>query len=455
MDRPADPAGDAGRPPLFDLPDATVRHNLLVESWFSAFHGVFMAMILFTAQVVAVTCLEATDGQREIISTMILCAFPCGAFLGPLWAGLGRRWGMQKLVTRMGVWANLPLFFVFWVENAWLFTAIIVLSQLLFSSMRMGQSSMYQATYPRPIFGRVLGILTFWSFLTMVPSVLLSGWVLDRHPDSYRWLFPLAGACGLIACRFYARLRAGALPSAPSESLRRSLARIHRVFRKDRAFRSFEIAFFLSGSAFFMCWHVMFLLSNKKLGLDAADLALWLVAVPQIVLAITSPLWGRIMDRIGIVRARLLVAAIMTVYLVCYALGVFLTLPILVYIGSVLRGVSEGGGQVTWALASVHFAPSPEEVPTYNGIHFILNGIRGLLMTWVGTLIFQLMGAWNLVAATLVSASAVVVIFLSLRHGEGLGHAARAGRTSEIVPPPVDASGRIDSSSVVAEGAKG
>ena len=49
---------------------------------------------------------------------------------------------------------------------------LITVSQLLNSAMRMGQSSLYRVMYPREMRGRVLGRLTFWSYLTMVPSIL-------------------------------------------------------------------------------------------------------------------------------------------------------------------------------------------------------------------------------------------------------------------------------------------
>jgi hypothetical protein len=75
-------------------PEATARHNLIVESTYSAFTGIFMGMILFAAPVIAYTCLDATALEL----TIIVSAFPCGAFMSPLWAGLGRRWGMKKLV---------------------------------------------------------------------------------------------------------------------------------------------------------------------------------------------------------------------------------------------------------------------------------------------------------------------------------------------------------------------
>src|SRR5262245_10059284 len=117
--------------------DPVTRHNLRAESFFSAFNGVYMGLTIFASPVVAVTGLRASP--LEI--TILVSAFPVGAFLGPLWAGIGRRWGMQTLVTQMAIWANVPLFFLFWVNSAPLFTALITVSQLLNSAMRMGQSS--------------------------------------------------------------------------------------------------------------------------------------------------------------------------------------------------------------------------------------------------------------------------------------------------------------------------
>src|SRR5262249_25619271 len=158
--------------------ESRTRHNVWAESLFSAFNGVYLALAIFVAPVVAVAGFEATPLQL----TILVSAFPVGAFLGPLWALLGRRWGMQALVTQMALWANVPLFFVFWLgpgDAAW-FTALITVSQLLNSAMRIGQSSMYRVMYAREMRGRVLGRLTFWSYLTIVPSIFVAGWLLDE-----------------------------------------------------------------------------------------------------------------------------------------------------------------------------------------------------------------------------------------------------------------------------------
>jgi MFS family permease len=141
--------------------------------------------------------------------------------------------------------------------------------------------------------------------------------------------------------------------------------------------------------------------------------------MPQFLLAVTSPVWGRILDRIGIVRVRLLISLIMTAYLASYFGGVLAGLPLLIYLGSILQGVSNGGGQLTWALASSHFAPRPEDVPLYTGIHFVLNGVRGLVMPWVGSILLITIQPWAVLVATLVSLGSVPVVIRSMHFGDG------------------------------------
>ncbi len=83
--------------------------------------------------------------------------------------------------------------------------------------------------------------------------------------------------------------------------------------------------------------------------------------------------------------------------------------------GSVLLGISNGGGQLTWALASVHFAPTPREVPLYNGIHFVLNGIRGLVMPWLGAVFLVMLGTGAVLAGILVGLLSLPVTLQLLR----------------------------------------
>ncbi|MCS6975407.1 MAG: MFS transporter [Gemmatales bacterium] len=412
---------------------SVVRHNLIRESVFSAFTGVFMGMILFAAPVIAYSALNASALEL----TIIVSAFPCGAFLGPLWASLGRRWGMQRLVLNMAMAANLPLFLMFWVQDSLGFTLLVTLSQLLHSAMRMGQSSLYRASYPREYLGRVIGLLTFCTFATMIPTTLLAGWLVlpENWPDSYRWLYPLSALAGLFGCLFYRQIRLLETPvmEPPGKTWEERLQDIGRVLVQDRVYLLFQTAFFLAGSAFFLSMHIVLKLSKDRLHFSSAELALWLSVLPQAVLAVSTLVWGRFLNRLGIVQARLVIGVMMAAYLSCYFLGIALGVPTLIYLGSILRGFAEGGGQVTWSLASVHFAPRAEDVPVYNGIHFVLNGIRGLLMPAVGTALYMLSGEWLILFAAAVAAVSSLVAGVCLRYDhEALASKTESGDSSTL-----------------------
>jgi MFS family permease len=433
MPSPDVPPAPDFRADLWARADPLTRDNLALESLFSAFNGVYLALALVAAPVVAVVGV----GASPLELTILVSAFPVGAFLGPLWAYLGHRWGMKALVTRMALCANLPLLLLFWVGDPVLFTVLITISQLLNSAMRMGQSSLYGVLYPRPLRGRVLGRLTFWTYLTMVPSLLLTGWLLTKSHEAYRVLYPLAGLCGLVGCWYYRQLLLprGTVPAGPfAASLRAGERRpapavavggaggfggrvreVERVLAQDRNWVLFQAAFFLSGSAFFMSTHVVLVLVRDRFPFSPFELALWMSVVPQLLLAAGSPIWGRVLDRLGIVYCRLLIGLLMTAYLASYFVGVLAGLPLLIVLGSVLQGASNGGGQVTWFLASTWFAPRPEDVPLYNGIHFVLNGIRGLVLPWVGAILLVLVGSWSVLAAALVSLASVPLTLRLLR----------------------------------------
>ncbi len=397
---------------------SVVRHNLIGESIFSAFTGVFMGMILFAAPVIAYSALNASALEL----TVIVSAFPCGAFLGPLWAALGRRWGMKRLVLNMALLANLPLLFMFWVNESLGFTLLVTVSQLLHSAMRMGQSSLYRASYPREYLGRVIGLLTFCTFATMIPTTLLAGWLIlpENWPMSFQWLYPLSAVAGLIGCLFYQRIELLETPASEpaTKTWEERFQDIRRVLVQDRVYLLFQIAFFLAGSAFFLSMHIVLKLSKDRLHFSSAELALWLSVVPQAVLAISTLIWGRFLNRLGIVQARLVIGALMAVYLSCYFFGIAFALPVLVYAGSILRGFAEGGGQVTWSLASVHFAPRAEDVPVYNGIHFALNGVRGLLMPAVGTALYMVSGELTILLAAVIAMSSSLVAGVCIRYDQ-------------------------------------
>jgi MFS family permease len=230
-------------------------------------------------------------------------------------------------------------------------------------------------------------------------------------------IYPLGGLCGLIGCMYYRQIRVPDNNTLPRNTLgfRESFEGSERVLATDRPYRLFQISLFLGGSAVFLSHHIVLLLLRERFHFGAFELALWLSVVPQLLLAVGSPFWGRVLDRIGMMRVRFLVTVLLAGYLGCYFLGICWGLAWLIYAGSLVQGVSNGGSQLTWQLASSHFAPRGEEVPLYNNIHFVSNGLRGLLMPSIGSVLFICMGPWTVLVATVLAAAGLPPLMRSQR----------------------------------------
>jgi MFS family permease len=391
---------------------AYFHHNLRAENLSSVFSGVYLGLVMFAAPVVAVVGLDASPLEL----TLLVGAFPVGAFLGPAWASLGQRWGMKHLVVAMWFASSLPLLLVGWVHSSILFTLLVTVSQLLNGAMRMGQSSLYAIVYPADQRGRALGQITFWTYLTLVPSVLITGWLLDVDRELYRLLYPVGGICGLIGCYYYSLLRVPHdAPSTGQGGFRSGVRQVEKILRQDRLYLLFQIAFFLTGGAFFLSRHVIILLARDVFNYSAIELLWCLSVLPQLLLAVGSPVFGRILDRIGMIPCRLLISMLLSLSLASQFGGLVLGISFLMYAGSVLQGLSNAGGQVTWSLACSHFAPRAEDVPVYNGIHFVLNGIRGLVLPWVGSALLVLLGTGAVLGAVAFSLGSLPVLWQALR----------------------------------------
>ncbi len=323
---------------------------------------------------------------------------------------------MQRLVIVTSVAANMAMLSVYFVgpNDTWFFVGLLTFSQLMFAAMRMGQASLYRVLYRREIRGRIIGRLNALNYVTMVPAMLLTGWVLTDYPESYRILYPVGGCLGLIAACCYSMLRAPRHATPPSTSIRAGIRGIEKALAHDRIYRYFQMAFFLSGSSFFMSRAIFLELIEDRFAFDAFQLMVWINVVPQVLLAVSSPFWGRVVDRIGVIRSRLLISLLMTSYLASHVTGILTGFVAFIVIGSLLQGMSSGGGQLTWWMAS-SFAPRPEDVPVYAGIHFFLNGVRGMVMPWVGYRLFMLFGGpFAVVTAVVVSSASIPVVLRAL-----------------------------------------
>jgi len=337
----------------------------------------------------------------------------------------------------------------------WIFAAQMILARIFISGVITVRTAIWKANYPERVRGRLAARVQLVGNITGLASVVAASLLLDHDPLAYRWIYPgvaAIGAAAIVALRFIhvrgdKRLmrqlaqRAELGPISPRAraiepydlvailSPVRPIRRMLDVLRRDREFRVYLTAVFLSGSGNMMIQPVLTLIFVNDLHLKYIWANGLMDVVPTVLLLIAITLWANLYDRIGLLPFRVIGGAVFFAQIafagvaaacVHYreALGAY-GLPLalgLFCLSRMLNGIGRGSGGIAWNLGHLYFA-EPQEAELYMGIHVTLTGLRGMIAPFVGTQLFVWFG-WPmfLLAAALSGAGLAIYAATARRH---------------------------------------
>jgi hypothetical protein len=111
-------------------------------------------------------------------------------------------------------------------------------------------------------------------------------------------------------------------------------------------------------------------------------------AVPVLVIPFAIRPWASYLDRHHVIAFRSLHGWVLVAAAMLLSAAVLLRLPLLVWPGALLMGVSLAAGNLGWSLGHNDFAPRGEET-RYMALHVTLTGLRGLIAPPLA------IGAWH------------------------------------------------------------
>jgi hypothetical protein len=117
-------------------------------------------------------------------------------------------------------------------------------------------------------------------------------------------------------------------------------------------------------------------------------------AVPILVIPLAIRPWARYLDRHHVVEFRSVHSKVGVVGSMLLVLAVLLHVPLLLWPGAALLGVSLAAGSLGWTLGHNDFAPRGEET-RYMALHVTLTGVRGLLAPPIGIAAYHLLELWR------------------------------------------------------------
>jgi hypothetical protein len=349
--------------------------------------------------------------------------------------------------------------------GGWLFAGQVACARIFLSGLITVRAAIWRANYPKSHRARIAGRLqTLYVLLMLVVGAVVS-LLFDRHADYYRIVYPVIALIGVISLiplrrvrvrgepRELSRLRlrlAGGEERGRWARFRHSMYEASSILTRDRAFARYCTAQYLLGSANLMVDPVLTIFLTQGLCLSYFGSYLLMEQIPAVLALLTIARWAPLFDRVGVLRFRvfntafwlvsiLLATAALLVYQLASPLAAGVGMGVFV-VARVINGMARGGGGIAWNLGHLQFA-GEHDADLYMGIHVALTGLRGMLMSFVGTVAYKFCGAWALLLGiALVVAAQIAFRRLARSAPPTPEPAARtpeiAGRT--VVPQPVE-----------------
>jgi len=375
-----------GRIPRWVVPTHIAAGALIQSTWLA---------IVFIAPILARKRFQANEWE-----TLLITAAPTVFFsLSIFWNDLFRRRSLGPYLSVYWVWAGLPLALVAFAGNFWFLLIPYLLSCAGGAGYHPAAGELLRSLYPEKVRGRVYSFVWGSSMIVGAAAGFIVGARMDRNPDAFRTIFPIAAGLhgyGVLVFYFLARATGHSARRIVdrSEDLRSTWRRVtepighaKEVLKADPIFARYEAAFMTYGVGWMICYALLPNLVVDKLKLsyesiaESTHVAYWVAMTAMIVPA------GWLMDRIGAVRCTGLSFLLLTPY----PIGLILSEDSRqLLITSIVYGAVHSGANVGWMLGPVALAPSPQKVAQYVAIHATLVGIRGKLFQFLGVALYAL-----------------------------------------------------------------
>lgn len=309
------------------------------------------------------------------------------------------------------------------------FIAQVAAAQVLLCGVVTVRSAFWRANYPRTIRGTIIARLQAARFLVSAATTLSAAALSERDPLAFRYVYPAAALAGVIGILLLQRLhvrgerselrRQRSLPDEPF--LRRGMVEpfslttllspghvfgaMIRVLREDHRFAIYTLAQFLIGTANLMTVPLVVVIVTRDLPIGDRG-SFWIstaliVTLSRLTMFGSMGRWGRLFDRTGVGRFRVVNVTCWTLSLIFGLVGGLLVVDggfvgpgtFLAAVGcfcaqAIMQGFGQGGGALAWNIGHLDYA-KPDEAEVYMGVHVTLTGVRGLLAPLVG------MALWN------------------------------------------------------------
>jgi hypothetical protein len=293
----------------------------------------------------------------------------------------------------------LGIFFIYYLGNIIIYPAINVL---------------LKTNYRHENFGRLYGYTSSLNKIVMLVVTFLYGLMLDLDFYSFRFVFPVVSALGIISIFILSEIDFSKIVQAPRAktlwlSIRLSIRGMYRVLKDNKPYRDFEIGFMGYGFAFMMTAPVINIFLDEGLDLNYSSVAFYKNAY-NVIAIILLLFTGRWMGRVDPRKFATFTFLSMGFYIFFMMLTQYVPYSfelgnIKIYYMLILSFLSYGYFAATmvllWNIGSAYFC-KPEEADDYQSNHLFLTGVRAIFAPVLGVFFYEKIGFTGTFSLTIV-----------------------------------------------------
>ncbi len=283
--------------------------------------------------------------------------------------------------------------------------ALTILGRIFITGIINARTDIWRANYPRDSRGLATGRLTVAATFVIALTGLSVALSMDIKPEhlrvvglewlhghAFRAIYLLAAIVALMGARVFSRVRwRGRSAQMKAERERTadgaagaSPRAMWKILKRDREYRRFMSAQFMLGAPNLAAVPIFILALKDHFELQWTQSMLLTRVIPILIPVLVVPMWGRLLDRMHIVRFRSYHSWVFVLANALIAISFLTESLVVLYASRVVLGVAFGGGLLAWELGHHDFARR-EEAASYMAIHVTLTGVRGIFAPFVGT----------------------------------------------------------------------
>jgi MFS family permease len=345
-------------------------------------------------------------------------AIPVMAGLSIFWREVYHRVSPGRYLLIMWVIMHVPLAAIALCHRPETVLLFFVISATAFGGISAFNGDLLRSCYPPDVRGRVFGIISAVSQLSLIVFAYIVGRWLDVNAEAFRIYFPLGvfllgigvWIMSTITREPLFRERAVTETHEPLlVSLKWAVRRMYWVLKEDRHFRLYEAGFFLYGLGFMNVGAMLPFLVTDVLELNYTAVARSTQVALQVTLLIMMVPVGYLMGSFGPVRVASWAFALLSLLPIGLMLAsgeTTLTMAMVWY------GIGMTGVQLAWTLGPVTLAANSAQAPSYLAIHTTLVAPRAILGIFPAVMLYRWTGRVEipLILAMLLFAGGTVLM---------------------------------------------